>query len=595
MNYKKEWDYQLLLGKNFNADTEKKLLEKTIASFESKWKTRKDYVTDEKALKTALDDYEKLTRICYGGGVHGYHLWLQSSKDQSSTKIKAQWNKFNEFERELALRVAFFRLTLAKTESAMQKKFLASPLLKEYHHFLERVFLESKHNLSEPEEKILALKSKPSHSNWTDMTSTFLSKEEREVLLPDGTRAVKNFSEINGLINHENKKVRDGAAAVFNEILDKHKESAEFEMNSIFENHRIDTKLGRYSRPDEPRHLADDIDSKSVDTLVKTVSSRFDLPQRYYRLKAALFKKPKLQYHERTVPYGSTKKEFSFDEAYSMVNSVFKSLDPSFSSIFQSFCKNGQVDVFPKKGKRGGAFCIWWGVSHPVHVLLNHTSTLNNVCTLAHEFGHAINGELSKKQNALSYDIPTSFAEVASTFMEDFVLEELRKEADEHLRFNLLVTKLDDDVSSIFRQIACYMLEQELHKEAAEKGYLSHEEIGKIFLKNMAAYMGSAVEQSPGSQNWWIYWSHLRSFFYTYSYAYGLLISKRLQAEVRKDKQFVRQVKELFSAGNSQSPKDLFASVGFDTTKSEFWNKGLDEFEHALNEAEKLAKKLGKI
>ncbi len=103
------------------------------------------------------------------------------------------------------------------------------------------------------------------------------------------------------------------------------------------------------------------------------------------------------------------------------------------------------------------------------------------------------------------------------------MLDEILHAADDELRLAIMMQKLNDDVSSIFRQVACYRFEQELHKDFRAKGYLSKEEIGKLFQKHMAAYMGNAVLQSEGSENWWVYWNHIRYFFYVYSYASGLL------------------------------------------------------------------------
>ena len=179
--------------------------------------------------------------------------------------------------------------------------------------------------------------------------------------------------------------------------------------------------------------------------------------------------------------------------------------------------------------------------------------------------------------------------------MEDFVLNELLKDADDDLKLAIMMMKLNRDISSIQRQIACYMFEQELHKEYREKGYLSKDEIGKLFQKYMQAYMGEYVEESPGSENWWVYWGHIRNFFYNYSYSSGLLISKSLQNSVKKDPKFIDKVKEFMSTGLSDSPRNIFMKMGIDITKEEFWNKGLDEIENNLKEAEKLAKKLGNI
>ncbi len=157
------------------------------------------------------------------------------------------------------------------------------------------------------------------------------------------------------------------------------------------------------------------------------------------------------------------------------------------------------------------------------------------------------------------------------------------------------MTKLNADISTIFRQIACYRFEQELHAEYRKVGYLTKEQIGKIFQKNMATYMGKAVEQSTGSENWWVYWSHIRNFFYVYSYSSGLLISKALQRKVRANSQFIHQVKEFLSAGGADSPERIFAKLGLDITSAKFWEEGIAEVADNLKEATKLANKLGKV
>ena len=279
-----------------------------------------------------------------------------------------------------------------------------------------------------------------------------------------------------------------------------------------------------------------------------------------------------------------------------LVGELFGNLDPEFKSIFDDFLQKGLVDVYPKTGKRGGAFCMGFLKTLPSYILLNWTNTLHDVTTLAHEMGHGINNELMRsKQHSLYWHTPVSTAEVASTFFEDFVLEKLLKTADEETRLAILMSKLDGDISSIFRQVACYQFEQSLHRTFREKGYVSKEEIGTLFQEKMRGYMGKAVEQSEGSQNWWIYWSHIRNFFYVYSYASGQLISKSLQNSVKKDRAFVEKVKVFLAAGTSDSPKNIFSNMGIDINDQTFWEQGLLEIETMLVETTALAKKLGKI
>jgi oligoendopeptidase F len=309
-----------------------------------------------------------------------------------------------------------------------------------------------------------------------------------------------------------------------------------------------------------------------------------------------MLKVKKLAYHERNIEYGDMTGRHPFPKAVGLVHSVFGKLDPEFADIFAGFIENGQIDAYPKRDKDSGAFCIHHLMIQPTYILLNHTDKLHDVLTIAHELGHGINNELIKKrQHALDFGTPTSTAEVASTFMEDFVLDEIIRSADDEQRLAIMMQKLNDDVSSIFRQVACYQFERELHKDYRGKGYLSKEEIGKLFRKHMTAYMGNAVLQSEGSENWWVYWSHIRYFFYVYSYASGLLISKSLQNSVKQDPVFIHKVKEFLSAGLSDSPKNIFGRLGIDISDSRFWDKGLDEVERLLDDTEQLANRLGKI
>jgi oligoendopeptidase F len=589
-------------GKLFSGDDDpalekkRKSLEKKSRAFINKWHDRSDYLRDPAVLKQALDEYELWKRQWGSEGDEGYYFWLRTTQDQNDPALKAKFNTIDNFSKKIENDIQFFPLRIAKIPLKKQGQFLGYPPLNAYRHYLERIFAESRYLLSEPEEKILNLKSTTSHSNWVKMTSGFLAGEERQIVIENGRKENKSFSEIQSLMNSKKKQVRDSAAGAFNDILGKHVDSAEAEINSVLANKMVDDELRHVSRPDFMRHVSDDIDSEVVDSLLKTVSERFGISCRYYRLKARLMKVKRLKYHERNREYGTISASYPYPQAVRLVRMVFQNLDESFTGILDRFIENGQFDVYPRKGKVSGAFCAHLLMSQPTYILLNHTGRLNDVLTLAHEMGHGINNELIKeKQNALNFGTPLSTAEVASTFMEDFVLREIVKTADEELRLSIMMMRLNDEVSTIFRQVACYRFEQELHREFRQKGYLSKGDIGKLFQKHMAAYMGDAVEQSPGSENWWIYWSHIRSFFYVYSYASGLLISKSLQRSVRKNPAFIGKVKDFLSAGLSDSPKNIFSRLGVDISDEQFWNKGLNEVEELLNETMALAKKLGKF
>ena len=595
---KTEWDLNPLFESDDDPSMpeKRKIWKEAVDSFVNKWKDRDDYLEKPEVLAEALNDYENLGESHGTEGDEAYYFWLRTQQDQNDPKLKAKFNKVEEFAKEIANSLQFFSLRIAKIPKEKQGEFLEHEGLKDYRHYLESSFLNAKYLLSELEEKIMTLKSSSAYSSWVKMVSGFIAKEEREVLDEDGSKKAKTFSDLLSLISSRKKEVRDGSAKAVNEILEKYVEVAEAELNAILADKKVNDELRGFERPDKGRHMGDDIDTEVVDALVEAVLDRIDIARKYYGLKAKLLGLPKLEYHERNIEYGKIDKKYSYEDSVDLIYKVFFDLDEKFAEIFKKMIENGQIDVYPRKGKNGGAFCVHFLKSQPTYVLLNHADKLNDVETLAHEMGHAINNEMMKeKQSSINFDTVLSTAEVASTFMEDFVLEELRKEADDELKLALMVQKLNGDVSSIMRQVSCYAFEKDLHKEFGEKGHLSKEDIGSLFQKYMSNYMGDFVEQSPGSENWWVYWGHIRRFFYNYSYASGLLISKALQNEVKKDKKFTEKVKEFLSAGTSDSPKNIFMKMGIDITDKEFWNKGLDEVENLLNESEELAKRLGKI
>jgi oligoendopeptidase F len=112
--------------------------------------------------------------------------------------------------------------------------------------------------------------------------------------------------------------------------------------------------------------------------------------------------------------------------------------------------------------------------------------------------------------------------------------------------------------------------------------------------KHMHSYMGDAVELNEEDGYLFVYWSHIRRFFYVYSYAYGLLISRTLYEKWKSDKSYKAKIEQFLSAGGSMSPKDIFKSIGINTNEA-FFEAGLKGIEADIIKLEKLAKKYKKI
>lgn len=595
---KKEWDLTPLLKNDKDPKAEKNLKEVAEKSYEfiNKWKDRKDYLSEPKVLREALDEYEYWARNFSTDGDVGYYFWLRLQTEQTNSKVRAKFNKLYEQSMQIINAMEFFMHNISKIDQKTQSKMLQSGELAPYKHLLENSFESAKHLLSEKEEKIMNLKSKTAHSNWANLTSKLLSKEVRTVVDEKGKKTKKTFAELTPLMSDKNEHVRKSAAKAFNSVLKKHLDTAEAEMNSIMENKKINDELRKFESPEHARFISDDLEPKVVEVLIDTIKKDYELVHKYYGLKASLLGLDKLPYHERYIEYGKMDQKFEYEEAVKLVKETFAELDPEFEKIFDDMINNGRIDVYPKKGKSDGAFCVHNLISQPVYIFLNYTNKMRDVLTIAHESGHAINNYLmAKEQNALNFCTPLSTAEVASTFMEDFVTQNLLKNADDNLKLALLMHKMEDSIGTVYSQAAMFSFEKELHESFREKGYLAHKEIGDIYEKHVMESVGPSVYFTKGSENRWVGIGHFRRFFYNYQYASGLLISKGLQSLVKKRKNNVDKVKKFLSAGSSESPKNILSSIGIDITKKEFWAEGLGEINNTFEEINTLAKKLGKL
>jgi oligoendopeptidase F len=588
MKIKTDWDLNPLFSGPHDpklAEAEKRASTQ-VELFAKHWQDRDDWLKNPLILKEALDAYERLILNFGFDSVRGYYFFLAAELDQSDPVLKARLAQTRHLSQKLINQSQFFTHRLAKVDKTTQKEFLSHPDLKIYQHFLERLFAEAKYLLSEEEEKILNLHSGVAYGNWIQLLENSLAKEER--LIQGQTKAL---TEIMSLVNDSNKSLRDEAAQALNEIVSSKVEIAEAELNAILENKKISDELRGTNRPDELRLLSDDMETETVDSMLEAVSEAFPIAHEFYQLKAKLLGQKKLGYYEKNVAWGAIDQTYKFEEACAITNKVLAKLDPEFSAIFEAFVSQGQIDVYPKKNKSSGAFCAHETATAPTYIMLNYNGKINDITTLAHETGHGINNELMRKtRHALDFDSPVSTAEVASTLIEDFVLEELRNGVDDKTQLALLMTKLNDDISTIFRQVAAYRFEQALHQEFRQTGFIPATKIGQIFKDHMQAYLGPSIDMGPGTENGWIYWSHFRRYFYVYSYASGLLISKNLQQKLRADKKFIVQVKKFLAAGTSASPKKIFSDLGLDISSASFWQDSLTQIRTDLDLAKNLAK-----
>ncbi len=580
------WNLRLLYKSNTDPQIERDcvLLENAYARFAKKYGgPDRKYLTNNAALLSALKDYEKLCELDSSKPL----LYFFYSRDINSGDKKAASECLLLDNRLTKMRsqISFFTLSLGTVSKNRQGEILSNTDIKHYRFLLQCIFRDAKYDLSVVEEKIMSLKSMPAHDMWVTHTNKILNSKTVSWQGKD----IAISSALNIVVFLKSAKQRKELSSRILDVLTDVARFAEGEINAIVTNKKINDELRGYARPQDATIVGYNNDPKVVDGLVSVISENLHIAHRFYGLKSRLMKQKKLNYCDRMAPIGTLNRSFSFDNSYKKLMNLFSTIDPKYSKMLAEFYENGQIDVYPKKGKKGGAYC-WASYGNPTFVLLNDVGNLHSYTTFAHEMGHAFHNQLAKIQGPLYSSSSISVAETASTLFEAIALDAVYEDLTDKEKIIVLHDKISDDLSIVFRQIAFYNFELDLHREIRKMGYLSKEEIAKLLSKHLASYLGHSVNVTEQDGYAFVSLSHMRRFFYVYTYAYGQLVSKALLHRYKKDKSFWKSIEKLLSSGGSATPEELLKSIGIDVTSKNFFLEGIKEIEADIIRLEKLIK-----
>lgn len=581
-----EWDLSPLYTSIDDPQIQKDLdkSKRAYIQFKKKYKEHKNYLSHEKELYGAITEYEKLRELPLAK--ISYYFHYKTALNSTDDSIRARTSLLDEQITHISNEILFFEVELSHIDKKIQKKFLSSHILKPYKYFLSRVFINSPYMLSEKEEKVISLLSQPAYSLWVDATEKALGT----LRIPHQGDYISYAEASQLVLRLPTQEKRQELQKSINEALTSVASLAEGEMNAICTTKKIQDQLRGEKKPYSGTVRSYENDEQMVNSLLTAVVNNNSISHDFYALKKSILKLPTLYYSDRTVSIGSVDKKFSFEDSLSSLRSVFGSVDSEFESILNRLVESGQVDVYPKQGKRGGAFCAHH-TNQPTFVFLNHTDDLHSHMTFAHEMGHAIHSEFSRTQRPLYDDYSTSTAEVASTLFETFVFEDMYEKMSPEEKIVALHDRINDDVQTIFRQVAFFNCELEIHESVRTKGYLSRAELAQIFKKHISAYLGPSVSVTDEDAYQFVSIPHFRYYFYVYTYALGQLISKVLYKKYKENPAYIKKIKQFLSAGGSDTPQHIFKAIGVDMSKKEIFEEGLQSIKGDIERLRKLIKK----
>ncbi len=565
----------------------------TAEAFAEKWGGRFSELSNSAILAEALNEYE-LWHVHYGlthdiVGDSGIYWKLRSMQDSGDQLVQSKLTGIRANAQYIEHLLCPFELAIGQISPKSQEQLLAAPELSRYASFLERLFQTAIGRLNADTEAELEASWQSVRYNHILPLANALSTTTPFTHLPAGRTGPQTVTSLVNLMSDPDQALRDSAAAAFNSLLVRLSGQAAEEMSALTSHWRYENKLRRFRRPDQKRLVQDRLPGEVIDSLLTTVSGRYDLSHRFYRVMAATRGVSQIKYHERYIRMGKPRQTYTWPEARHLIETTYAAVDPQFGHIVRQMGEQGLIDVYPRAGKSTIEKCDYFKPALPPFVSLLFAGSPLDVVVSGHELAHMLHAELMKPPRIiLDYGTPAWMIELPAMFFERYFWDRLIQAADLETRFALLAERCSRFIAMVFRQVAGYQFEQQLHSEAWR-----HEprEIGGLFQREMAAYMGPAVEQSIFSHNWWIHWPHLRTPFYNSAYPLGMLISSAMHARLAADSVYLERIKDFLAIGLSAP----FSRVleGLDLKVEGLWTTGLTEIETLLNELEALGQTLG--
>lgn len=539
---------------------------------------------DAAGLAGLVARYEACLERAGRAGTYAHLAW---STDTGDARRGALLQKLTERSARLHQTLLFFELEWAGLADEQADALLADERLSRYRHFLRVTRRTRPHLLTEPEERVLSEKSVTGRRAWVRY---FDEVHGAATFQLDGAEIQRE--ELLDKLHQADRPLRQRAAAALSEGLRALLPTSTFVFNTLLADKAADDRMRSYPAWISDRNLDNQVDDAVVDALVAAVVGRYDIVERYYRLKRRLLAVDELFDYDRYAPLAAESRRYHWDEAVDTVLSAYRRFSGRLGEQAERFFANAWIDAPIRPRKRGGAFCHSCVPSVHPYLLLNYQGRPRDVMTLAHELGHGVHGLLAAPRGYLQFHTPLTSAETASVFGEMLVFRDLiDRDGDRRERLAMLVRRIEDTFATVFRQTAMNRFEQAIHEARRSDGELTQERFAELWLSTQRAMFGDSVTLSEDYGTWWSYIPHfVHTPGYVYAYSFGELLVLALYARYQETgPSFTDSYVEMLAAGGSDWPHRIMQPLGVDLTDPGFWDRGLVMVEQMVEEAEALA------
>lgn len=576
-----EWDFTRIYKDREAFEAALAALSNEIGRYDS----FKGTITDKESLLAYLEFDEKI-----GGEFSKIYTYASMYYDQYQKAPERQevYAEANDLYGRLVQAMSFGASEIIALGEDKVKSYLAEDdRLKRFAYPLEKIFHSRQHIFDPRSEELMA--------NYVQATSNYNRLYDQlavadghpvTVTLTDGKTVEVNQSNyrnyLQTLASQEDRRL------VFEAIFKyfaEHRNTFAGIYNGIIQSDLAEARNRRYGTILESYLFGNNIPESVFLSLIDTVRQNTGPLKEYYALRQSHFKLETLHTYDRFLQFAASERSYTYEEARDLFLTAAKRLGPEFEALAGQVLEPGRVDVYPKDGKRTGAYSTGYYKEGPF-ILLNHSGTLDDCFTVAHEAGHSIHTALANASQPLATADYTIFvAEIASTFDEQLLLDHLLSTTDDKAtRLVLLQSAIDGLIATFYRQTLFADYEYRAHKLAEEGKPVTVENLSAIMKELYLTYYGIYLESEPYKEFVWAYIPHFfHSPFYVYQYATCYAASLAIYERVKSGaEEALDDYLQMLKAGGSDYPVEIVRRGGVDLTTDKPFLAVVKRFEELL-------------
>ncbi len=509
-----------------------------------------------------------------------YYVELTSNTDtfneeakKTLSEMQALLVRFNHLEEVL------FKGWLGALGDRLPEVIADGPVTQAHAFYLTEAAGQSKYLMSTGEEKLAGELFLSGSRAWYDLSEEVKSKLKWVVKNEQDEPQELPIAAIANLALHPDEKMRRRGYEAGLEAFASVEDALAAAINGI-----KGEQLTLYSHRHREDALHDSLDKARIDratleAMLAAVRGALPALQQFYRTKAARLGKVSLPYWDLTAPTAPSTKTYSFDQAQGFILENFSKFSEELASVAKRAFDHHWIDVGPREGKVGGAYCADLPGVEESRILLNYEDNLFWFFGLAHELGHAFHNHCLQGRTSFQRRLPMTLAETASLMCETIVTNAaLERAGTREEELAILETSLDSALINIVHVFVPYLIETEVFQRRAQ-GNLSAREINEITERAQSQAFGNALDGNHRFKYTWAAHPHLflpDLSFYNYPYTFGLLLGAGLYAVYQeRGRDFIPQYMEFLGSTGTGRAADLAAKFGMDLHDPGFWERGL--------------------